>query len=165
MISWPARSTDTSGLISARPTCAVLWAQLERSYEITGARLANFRTYSEGLTGLAKRGAFQIPNIPSDCENNAHIFFLVLASKNLKIFFEKELKKKGISAYSHYVPLHSAPAGRKYGRVGSDMSVTDAVFDGLLRLPVWTGLRIDEIQYVVQSVEQIWSLAEINGVK
>ena len=80
-----------------------------------------------------------------------------------RVIAEEEFKDRGISAFSHYVPLHSAVAGRKYGRVGAtaingQLKVTDAVFEGLLRLPIWIGLRLDEINYVIQAVHEVCSI-------
>jgi dTDP-4-amino-4,6-dideoxygalactose transaminase len=148
-----------SSYVPSEVSCAILWAQLEHSTEITAARLANFHTYSAGLSNLHEEGAFRIPRIPKDCQNNAHIFYLLFSSKELRIFFETELKRKGISAFSHYVPLHSSPAGLKFGRVASDMTVTDSIFAGLIRLPVWVGLHITELQYVIKTVEEVAKLA------
>lgn len=138
-------------------------AQLEHSMEITSARLANFATYSEGLSHLHEKGVFRIPCIPAQCQTNAHIFSLLIPSSNLRIFYEEELKKRGVSAFSHYVPLHSSPAGKKFGRVHGDMSVTDSVFAGLIRLPLWVGLRVEELQYVIHAVEEVALLAELRS--
>lgn len=136
---------------------------MEHSVEITSARLANFATYSEGLNHLHKKGAFRIPCIPAQCQTNAHIFSLLLPSSDLRIFFEAELKKRGVSAFSHYVPLHSSPAGKKFGRVASDMTVTESVFAGLIRLPLWVGLRVEELQYVIHAIEEVTLLADLRG--
>ncbi len=78
---------------------------------------------------------------------NRHIFFIVLPSLAMRVHVTAESKKKGIAAFFHYVPLHSAPAGLKFGRAGSDMIVTDAVFTRLLRLPVWVGLGSEDLAH------------------
>ena len=149
-----------SSYVPSEVSCAILWAQLEHSTEITSARLANFNTYSKGLLELHNEGLVRIPQIPEYCLNNAHIFSLLLPNKEIKKFFEVELKAKGVSAFSHYVPLHSSPAGIKFGRTSGDMIVTDSVFDGLLRLPIWVGLRIEELQYVINSVKEVALLSK-----
>ena len=154
-----------SSYVPSEVSCAVLWGQLEHCSEITAARLANFHTYADGLAKMYVKGTFRVPHVPVDCETNAHIFFTVFPTRTLRDYYERELKKKGVSAFSHYVPLHSAPAGRKYGRVAGPMTVTDGVFDGLLRLPVWVGLRKEELQYVIRAIEEVAKLAEINGIK
>lgn len=153
-----------SSYVPSEVSCAILWAQLEHSAEITSARLANFHTYLEGLSSLHDSGRFRIPCIPSHCGTNAHVFSLLLPTKEERVFFETEMKRRGVSAFSHYVPLHSSPAGVKYGRVAGDMTVTDSVYAGLLRLPLWVGLRIDELQYVINAVKEVTELANISVI-
>lgn len=151
-----------SSYVPSEVSCAILWAQLEHSAEITAARLANFHTYLEGLSSLHDSGRFRIPCIPSHCGTNAHVFSLLLPTTAHRVFFETEMKRRGVSAFSHYVPLHSSPAGVKYGRVACKMIVTDSVYAGLLRLPLWVGLRIDELQYVINAVKEVSELADVN---
>jgi dTDP-4-amino-4,6-dideoxygalactose transaminase len=93
-------------------SCAVLWAQLEQVHSIGQRRLANFCAYRDGLVELARAGAFRIPAIPKECETNAHIFYLLLPSEAVRQHYEAELKRRGVAAYTHYVALHSAPAGK-----------------------------------------------------
>ena len=114
--------------------------------------MGNFKAYEMGLRGLHERGLVRIPVVPIECSGNAHIFFILLPSLETRLAFERELKRRGVSAFSHYVPLHSAPAGLRFGRVAGSMAETDRVFAGLLRLPVWLGLREDEIQKVILAV-------------
>lgn len=149
-----------SSYVPSEVSCAILWAQLEHSAEITSARLANFHTYAEGLSKLSESGAFGIPCVPAMCSTNAHIFSLLLPTKQIRIFYETEMKRRGVSAFSHYVPLHSSPAGKMYGRVAGGMSVTDSVFAGLIRLPLWVGLRNDELQFVINALKEVAVLAE-----
>ena len=85
---------------------SVLWGQLEHCSEITTARLANFDVYANGLLPYHKSGLFRIPHVPTDVQGNAHIFFMILPSKKMRLFYETELKRRGVSAFSHYVPLH-----------------------------------------------------------
>lgn len=92
-------------------SCAVLYAQLEEVHSISQRRLANFTTYRNGLAHLVDRGAFRIPVVPPECETNAHIFYLLLPSEAVRAHYQAELKARGVAAYSHYVALHSAPAG------------------------------------------------------
>jgi dTDP-4-amino-4,6-dideoxygalactose transaminase len=93
-------------------SCAVLWAQLEEVHKIGNRRLDHFNTYMHGLRDLAQQGALRIPAIPEGCQSNAHIFFLLLKSEEARKHYERELKKRGVAAYTHYVALHSAPAGK-----------------------------------------------------
>ena len=149
-----------SSYVPSEVSCAILWAQLEHSTSITAARVNNFDTYFKGLSTLHEEGAFRIPQIPKNCKTNAHIFSLLLPNKEQKVFYETQLKRRGVSAFSHYVPLHSSPAGLKYGRVAGKMPVTDSVYDGLLRLPLWVGLSIDELEYVINAIKEVAKLAE-----
>lgn len=95
-------------------SCAVLWAQLEQVHTIWERRRANFAAYWDGLADLAQRGAFRIPAIPETCETNAHIFYLLLPSERVRQHYERELQQRGVAAYTHYIALHSAPAGTYY---------------------------------------------------
>lgn len=149
-----------SSYVPSEVSCAILFAQLEKSHLITDTRLENFRLYLNGFQDLVQKGIVRVPIIPSYCQHNAHIFYIIFNSNEIKIFVEDELKKKGISAFSHYVPLHSAVAGKRYGRTHGEMTVTDRVFNGLLRLPIWIGLRLDEINYVIKSVHDAVSLID-----
>lgn len=146
-----------SSYVPSEVSCAILYAQLESCQRITSMRLDNFQRYLQGLQPLVGKGILRVPQVPEGCQHNAHIFYIVFNSLRLRLAAEEEFKKRGISAFSHYVPLHSAPAGLKYGRVGADgkLAVTDAVYDGLLRLPIWIGLRLDELNYIIQAVEEI----------
>ncbi len=141
-------------------SCAILWAQLEQAQTITAARLANFEKYRVALAPLAAKGYFKLLELPAYSQHNAHIFYIVLPSLAKRQDMEKALKKRGISAFSHYVPLHSSPAGLRFGRVGcKEMTVTRDFFNGLLRLPVWVGLKPEEIEYVIHAVHE--SCAEL----
>lgn len=147
-----------SSYVPSEVSCAILWAQLEHSAEITAARISNFNTYHNGLSELHGKH-LRIPCVPPECVTNAHIFSLLLPNKDLRGFFETEMKRRGVSAFSHYVPLHSSPAGLKFGRVAGEMTVTNEIFAGLLRLPLWVGLRIEELQYVINAVKEVAELA------
>jgi dTDP-4-amino-4,6-dideoxygalactose transaminase len=148
-------------------SCAILFAQLEGCEGILSARLDNFSRYYSGLEALAQQKLIRLPQVPAHCQHNAHIFYVIFQSAADRLVAEREFKDRGISAFSHYVPLHSAAAGRKYGRVGASavdsqgqgqLKVTDAVFEGLLRLPIWIGLRLDEINYVIQAVHEVCAI-------
>lgn len=144
-----------SSYVPNEVSCAILWAQLEVCDEIHVRRRANYQMYMHGLADLAAKGIIEIPVIPNDVEGNAHIFFIICPSPEKKLFFEKGLKSKGISAFSHYVPLHSAPAGLKFCKSASKMDVTDYVYRGLLRLPMWIGLTQQDIEHVIKVMHDI----------
>jgi len=144
--------------VPAEITCAILYAQLEECREITKRRKDNYLVYLEGLQRLQDKGYFRIPSVPSHVTNNAHIFYIILPSKETRLLVEAKMRERGIAVFSHYVPLHSAPAGRKYGRVGSgseDMEVTQNIFAGLLRLPVWVGLKEGDLRNIMLALETV----------
>ncbi|TMB87987.1 MAG: TDP-4-oxo-6-deoxy-D-glucose aminotransferase, partial [Chloroflexi bacterium] len=78
--------------------------------------------------------------IPGDCEHNAHLFYLLLPERMNTREALRMLNERGVNALSHYVPLHSAPAGVRFGRVSGPMTVTDACAGQLVRLPLWVGM-------------------------
>jgi len=144
-----------SSYVPSEVSCAILYAQLEKCESISESRLEKHRYYDQSLRPLADKGFFSIATIPSYCQHNGHIFFIVLADSHMRIIVEEHLKSRGITAFSHYVPLHSSPAGKRFGKVGSSMDVTNKVGEGLLRLPIWIGLRLDELNYVIQAIHDI----------
>ena len=150
-----------SSNVPSEISCAILWAQLQECQSITARRKLNYRTYIDGIRAMAAKHGVSIPAEVPGCDSNAHIFYLVLPSRLARDEMQKRLKERDISAFSHYVPLHSSPAGRRYGRIGAGsepMNVTNATFDGLLRLPVWVGLKDHELSNVIDAVCQILPL-------
>lgn len=147
-----------SSYVPSEVSSAILWAQLEKCQDIMAQRRENFYFYHQQLQCLQEQGICSLPHVDEHCETNAHIYFLIFKSVEHREFVRKGLEKCGITTFSHYVPLHSAPAGRKYGKVavGSEaMAVTNAVFDGLLRLPVWVGLTRTQLQSVVDALKSL----------
>lgn len=116
---------------------AFLMAQLEQADEITARRLDIWRRYHDAFAELEAAGALRRPIIPADCTHNAHMYYLQLPALAQRTAFIALLKANGIGAVFHYIPLHSAPAGKKFGRAGSAMTITDYVSDRLVRLPLW----------------------------
>lgn len=146
-----------SSYVPNEVSCAILWAQLERCNEISTSRLANYEFYYKGLKNLDDSGFLKIPSVPDDCVHNAHIFYIILPTTELKNYIADGLKEKGISAFSHYIPLHSTVAGKKFGKYIGNMNITEYVFNGLLRLPVWIGLKAEDINYVVTTIQNLAS--------
>ena len=120
---------------------AFLWAQLEAADRITAARKALWRRYHEAFADLERAGLARRPIVPPEAAPNAHTYFLILRDGAARSRFIQRLRQDDIYAVFHYVPLHSSPAGRKYGRASGNMSVTDAVSERLVRLPLWIGLE------------------------
>lgn len=126
---------------------AFLAAQLERAAEITRRRLLIWDGYWKGLEQAEARGIVRRPRVPAGCVHNAHMFYLLMNTAEHRDHLIKKLAEKEIQAVTHYVPLHSAPAGVRFGRANGAMTVTDRVGDTLVRLPLWVGLEhtLDEV--------------------
>jgi len=127
---------------------AFLWAQMEEAETIIGNRLNIWQHYHNALDSLEVAGKLRRPIIPDGCQHNAHMYYILLNSLKKRIALIEQLKKQGVNVVFHYVPLHSSPAGQKFGRVCGSMTHTDAVADRLLRLPLWVGLD-KESQHVI----------------
>jgi dTDP-4-amino-4,6-dideoxygalactose transaminase len=128
---------------------AFLWAQLEQAEAIMARRQALWAKYHAAFEPLEQAGRLRRPSVPRDAAPNAHSYFLLLADLATRQRFIDTLRPQGVHAVFHYVPLHSAPAGRKFGRASGSMQVTDSVADRLVRLPLWIGLEPQQ-DYVIE---------------
>jgi dTDP-4-amino-4,6-dideoxygalactose transaminase len=128
-----------SSYLPGELTAAFLWAQLEDSASITERRIALWQGYMEACAGLIEHGV-ELPFVPPDCEHNGHLFRLLLPTRVDRRAILTMLNDRGVNVVFHYVPLHSAPAGRRFGRVSGSMSVTDDRSARLVRLPLWVGM-------------------------
>lgn len=133
---------------------AFLWAQMEAADEITHRRLAVWNTYHQAFASLEHDGSVRRPTVPHGCTQNAHMYYLLLPDLATRTAFIDDMRKNGITTVFHYIPLHSSPAGKKYGRSHGELPVTEDLADRLVRLPLWVGLeeRIEEITSTVASV-------------
>jgi len=141
-----------SSFLAGELTAAFLWAQMEEAEAITHARLALWRRYYDAFEVHEAAGALRRPIIPADRTHNAHMFYVLLPSLAARTAAIAALKEKGYGAVFHYVPLHSSPAGRRFGRVSGFMNVTDDVSDRVLRLPLWVGLPLDAVDAIVTTL-------------
>jgi len=128
---------------------AFLWAQLEQAEAILARRQALWAGYHAAFEPLERAGRLRRPRVPRDAAPNAHSYFLLLADLSSRQHFIEKLRTDGVNAVFHYVPLHSSPAGRKFGRASGSMQVTDSVADRLVRLPLWIGLEPQQ-DYVIE---------------
>lgn len=126
-----------SSYLPGEIVAAFLAAQMEEAQRITTDRLAIWDRYHSAFEVLEARDAVRRPIIPSHCRHNAHMYYLLLTDVGTRTRFIATLKATDIHPVFHYVPLHSAPAGRRYGRTSGAMPVTDRVGDCLVRLPLW----------------------------
>ncbi len=136
-----------SSYLPGEVIAAFLWAQMEEAQNITQKRLDIWRRYHEALAPLEVAGKLRRPIIPEGCRHNAHMYYILLESLEKRTRVIAQLKEQGVNAVFHYVPLHSSPAGKKYGRSSGELRHTDDLADRLLRLPLWVG--IDEAQQKV----------------
>ena len=130
---------------------AYLWAQLLRADEITADRMATWNAYRSAFELLAEQGRIELQRIPEDCVHNAHMFYIKCRDLEDRTRFIQYMKKNDIGCSFHYVPLHSAPAGRQYGRFHGEDIYTTADSDRLVRLPMYYGLSEEERQTVTVS--------------
>jgi dTDP-4-amino-4,6-dideoxygalactose transaminase len=129
-----------SSFLPGEITAAFLLAQLEEAQRITSGRLAAWQRYHELLAPLERQGLLRRPIVPADCQHNGHMYYILLAPEIDRQEVLDELKRNKIDAVFHYVPLHSSPAGMRFGRSHGELSLTTSLSQRLIRLPMWFGL-------------------------
>ena len=144
-----------SSFLPSEITAAFLWAQLEQAERITAERVAIWRRYHEMLAPLEQRGVLRRPVIPPDCQHNGHIYYILLESAEDRARALTELNRGGINAVFHYVPLHSSPAGMRFGRCAGELKLTTSQSERLIRLPMWLGLSEVQQQRVCEVLRAI----------
>lgn len=137
---------------------AFLAAQFEEADAITERRLAMWNRYHAWAETLEAAGLVRRPIIPAHCKHNAHMYYLLLPSLEARTKFIDEFKQRGYGAVFHYIPLHSSPAGQRYGRTHGEMTLTNATSDRLVRLPLWAGLE-QHMDDLLQAAEASIQLA------
>jgi dTDP-4-amino-4,6-dideoxygalactose transaminase len=140
-----------SSFLPGELTAAFLWAQLEAAETITEGRLRLWQDYYDRVGALEDHG-LERPTIPDNCHHNGHLFRVLLAPHLKRREILDELMRRDVNAVFHYVPLHSSPAGRRFGRTGSAMTVTDDASNRLVRLPLWVGMNPDVPRQVLSSL-------------
>lgn len=128
---------------------AFLWAQMEEADDITQRRLAIWNIYHRSFERLERSGDVRRPVIPTDCGHNAHMYYLLMPDLEKRAALIEHLKQVGVNAVFHYVPLHSSPAGQRYGRAHGSLYVTNMQAERLIRLPLWVGLTVDQQSRIV----------------
>jgi len=141
-----------SSFLPSEITSAFLLSQLEYANEITNIRLKIYENYFHLFEGLESKNIIHRPKITKDSSHNAHIFYIMLNDSVNRGELIAQLKEKGIYCTSHYVPLHSSPAGIKYCRQNSELKVTNRISEKILRLPLWVGLNSSQQQYVYENI-------------
>ena len=135
---------------------AYLWAQLEMADEINNDRLHSWQVYDEAFRDLAAKGLVTQPTVPAGCVHNAHMYYLKCRSLEERTALISFLKSRDILAVFHYVPLHSAPAGLKYGRFDGEDVYTTAESDKLVRLPLYYKLTAEDQAKVIAAVREFY---------
>lgn len=129
-----------SSFLPGELIAAFLWAQLEEAEKITHRRLIAWQGYHDLLKALEIEGVLRRPIVPDGCRHNGHMYYVLLPKVVQRRIVLDELNAHGINAVFHYVPLHSSPAGQRYGRTHGDLLVTNSISERLIRLPLWVGL-------------------------
>jgi len=147
-----------SSYLPSELNAAYLYAQLEAAEMINNDRLKTWNLYYEGLKELKDRGCIELPVIPDNCEHNAHMFYIKCKDLKERTELIKYLKSHEILAVFHYIPLHTADAGLKYGRFNGEDIYTTKESERLLRLPMFYGLEREKIDYIVDKVRGFFVL-------
>jgi dTDP-4-amino-4,6-dideoxygalactose transaminase len=144
-----------SSFLPGEIIAAFLWAQLEDAESITARRIELWNRYYARLEGCERAGRIRRPVVPAGCRHNAHMYYVLLPSPEQRTRLIGRLRARGIGAVFHYVPLHSSPAGRRYGRAAGPMRHTDDLSARLLRLPLWLGMDAGVAEAVAQEIEAL----------
>lgn len=143
-----------SSFLPGELSAAFLWAQLEEADRITKERLVSWQRYHELMEPLERQGLLRRPIVPADCQHNAHMYYVLLPPEIDRQKVLSELKENDIFSVFHYIPLHSAPAGQRYGRVHGELGNTVRQSERLVRLPLWIGLSFEQQARIV---EVLWN--------
>ncbi len=145
-----------SSYLPSDMNAAYLYAQLEKADEINDARLACWNRYRELLTPLAEAGKLELPTVPEGCVHNAHMFYVKTKDIQERTQFIDYLKENGVHSVFHYIPLHTAPAGLKYGRFHGEDRFTTKESERLARLPMYYGLTLEQVDEICQVVRKFY---------
>lgn len=145
-----------SSYLPSELNAAYLYAQLERAQEIYDDRMASWQRYYAGLKFLEDAGKIELPVIPENCVHNAHMFYIKTKDIKERSAFISFMKEKGIGCVFHYIPLHSAPAGKMYGRFSGEDNYTTRESERLVRLPMYYGLTKEENQEVCDRILEFY---------
>ena len=141
-----------SSYLPSDMNAAYLWAQLQEADRINEDRLATWNAYYEAFLPLAQEGKIALPTVPAECVHNAHMFYVKLRDLEQRTAFIRYLRDRDISSVFHYVPLHSSPAGRRFGRFNGEDVYTTKESDRLSRLPLYYGMTREDRDRVIDTV-------------
>lgn len=135
---------------------AYLWAQLEGAKQINESRLNLWHKYSLELATIENSGFITLPTIPQGCTHNAHMFYLKVSNLEERAELIEFLKERNIIAAFHYVPLHTASAGGRFGRFHGQDNYTTSESERLVRLPLWYGMKEQAQNQVVSAIKEFY---------
>lgn len=139
---------------------AYLWAQLLMADQINADRLASWNYYHEALRPLQDRGLIEQPAVPDGCVHNAHMYYIKCKDLDERTRFIDYMKSRGIQCVFHYIPLHTAPAGKRFGRFFGEDRYTTRESERLVRLPMYYKLSEESLAYIVQAVRDFYRVSE-----
>lgn len=145
-----------SSYLPSDMNAAYLYAQLEMAEEINDARLKVWNTYYEGLKGLCDAGKIELPVVPEGCEHNAHMFYIKAKDCEERTELISFLKSNEIMSVFHYIPLHTSPAGQKFGEFRGQDVYTTKESERLARLPLFYGLTKEQNEYIIDKVTEFY---------
>ena len=148
-----------SSYLPSDMNAAYLWAQLELAKEITKARLERWEQYHTQLQPLQERGILELPVIPEGCIHNGHMYYAKAKDMEERTRLLAFLKENGILSVFHYVPLHTAPAGLKFGEFRGEDIYTTKESERLFRLPLFFTLKESEVDYIVSKIKEFYGIS------
>ncbi len=146
-----------SSYLPSELNAAYLYAQLEEADKINQSRLDTWEFYFRELTPLYEKGRISLPFVPKECQHNAHMFYIKCADLTERTRLINYLKEHDILSVFHYVPLHTAPAGRRFGCFHGEDRYTTKESERIIRLPLYYGIKEEDREKVVQVVRKFFS--------
>ena len=148
--------TAGSSYLPSELNAAYLYAQLEQAQLIYDDRMASWNLYDELLSPLRDKGKLCLPAVPNGCKHNAHMFYIKAADLEERSALIQYLKEHNIFSVFHYIPLHTAPAGSRYGRFHGKDVYTTRESERLLRLPLYYGLKAEDVRFICEKITQFY---------
>lgn len=145
-----------SSYLPSELNAAYLWGQMEKADDIYKDRMKSWNLYYTMLEDLEKQEKLERPVIPKDCVHNAHMFYIKVRDLEERTRLINYLKEKDINAVFHYIPLHTSPAGKKFGVFYGEDKYTTKESERLIRLPLWYGLKESDVAYIAETVHDFW---------
>jgi dTDP-4-amino-4,6-dideoxygalactose transaminase len=139
---------------------AYLWAQLELADEINNDRLDTWNYYYDNLKEYEQKGLIKLPHIPEKCEHNAHMFYLKFKKLEERTRFINYMRENDVHCVFHYIPLHSAPAGIRFGKFAGEDKYTTSESEKIVRLPMYYGLKRDKVEYICKIISDFYKNKE-----